>query len=70
MCATTASRNSRVLFYTDSLRSRHKTVASASVARKGNFYQAQDGRVSLCYGETRLEHVAVPRGDIFMLPLG
>ena len=37
---------------------------------KVHIYQALDGRVSLYYGDTRLEHSALPGGDIFMLPLG
>ncbi len=37
---------------------------------KVQIYQALDGRVSLYYGDTRLEHSAMPGGDIFMLPLG
>jgi len=32
--------------------------------------QALDGRVSLYYGQTRLQHSALPGGDSFMLPLG
>jgi hypothetical protein len=37
---------------------------------KVHIYQALDGRVSLYYGETRLEHSAIAGGDSFMLPLG
>jgi hypothetical protein len=36
---------------------------------KVQIYQALDGRVSLYYGETRLEHSAPSGGDSFMLPL-
>ena len=37
---------------------------------KVQIYQALDGRVSLYYGDTRLEYSAIPGGDTFMLPLG
>jgi transposase len=37
---------------------------------KIQIYQALDGRVSLYYGDTRLQHAAIPGGDTFMLPLG
>lgn len=37
---------------------------------KVQIYQALDGRVSLYYGDTRLQHAAIPGGDRFMLPLG
>jgi transposase len=37
---------------------------------KVQIYQALDGRVSLYYGQTRLQHSALPGGDSFMLPLG
>jgi transposase len=37
---------------------------------KVQIYQALDGRISLYYGETRLEHSAASGGDSFMLPLG
>ena len=42
----------------------------AQPGAKVQIYQALDGRVSLYYGETRLEHQAIPGGDSFMLPLG
>ena len=37
---------------------------------KVQIYQALDGRVAFYYGDTRLEHAAIPGGDSFMLPLG
>jgi transposase len=37
---------------------------------KIQLYQRLDGRVSLYYGDTRLEHTSTSGGDIFMLPLG
>jgi transposase len=37
---------------------------------KVQIYQALDGRVSLYYGQTRLQHSALSGGDSFMLPLG
>ena len=37
---------------------------------KIHIYQALDGRLSFYYGDTRLEHSAIPGGDISMLPLG
>ena len=37
---------------------------------KVQIYQALDGRLSFYYGDTRLEHAAIPGGDISMLPLG
>jgi transposase len=37
---------------------------------KIHIYQALDGRLSFFYGDTRLEHSAIPGGDISMLPLG
>ena len=37
---------------------------------KVHIYQALDGRVSLYYGQTRLQHSAISGGDSFMLPLG
>src|SRR6202790_2716410 len=37
---------------------------------KVQIYQALDGRVSLYYGQTRLQHSALPGGDSFMLLLG
>ena len=37
---------------------------------KVQLYHALDGRVSLYYGNTRLEHTNSPGGDILMLPLG
>src|SRR5712692_3147572 len=37
---------------------------------KVQIYQALDGRVSLYYRQTRLQHSALPGGDSFMLPLG
>jgi len=45
---------------------RRFTFAGAKI----QLYQALDGRVSLYYGETRLEHTNSTGGDIFMLPLG
>ena len=37
---------------------------------KVHIYQALDGRVSLYYGDTRLQHSSLQGGDRFMLPLG
>lgn len=37
---------------------------------KVQIYQALNGRLSFYYGDTRLEHAAIPGGDIFMLLLG
>ena len=37
---------------------------------KVQIYLALDGRISLYYGETRLEHSALAGGDTFMLLLG
>jgi transposase len=37
---------------------------------KIQLYQALDGKVSLYYGDTRLEHSKAPGGDRFMLQLG
>jgi len=37
---------------------------------KVQLYQALNGRVSLYYGGTRLQHSTIPGGDTFMLPLG